>query len=32
VKKSADEFGQTHPEFRLLHLLTGQAVLVRVAT
>jgi O-methyltransferase len=31
AKKAVDEFAAAHPEFRLWHLTTGQAILVRLA-
>jgi O-methyltransferase len=31
AKKAVDEFAAAHPEFRLWHLMTGQAILVRLA-
>ncbi len=30
VKQSVDEFAAAHPQFRLTHLLTGQAALIRI--
>jgi O-methyltransferase len=30
VKKAVDEFAASHPDFRVLHLLTGQAVVTKI--
>ena len=32
ARQAVDEFAAAHPQFRLLHLMTGQAVLTRVAS